>query len=192
MFEAALLAIAAAALVVALSPLDVSFAVERADSTRATIGIRWIFLRYSTGLGGRKGRPGKKGKKTSRTGVRQAVRIFQAVPDKFGTVRAFLRRLGRAVRWRGMTGALTVGTGDPADTGQLWGILAPVLIWIDRGPAFDVNVVPNFVETGVTGTLKGEMRVYPSLIVWALVRLLVSPTAVRLALAVLRNRRVRR
>ena len=81
----------------------------------------------------------------------------------------FLRSLLRAFRVRSICGDLTFGTGNPAETGMIFGwvmALREVL-----GPRFRLDARPDFVQGRIEGTLALKALIKPHRVLWALLGL---------------------
>ena len=81
----------------------------------------------------------------------------------------FLSSLLRASRVRSICGDLTFGTGDPAETGMIFGwvmALREVL-----GPRFRLDARPDFVQERIEGTLALKALIKPYRVLWALLAL---------------------
>lgn len=95
----------------------------------------------------------------------------------------FRRRIFRFVRdlWRGVKKEdlklyARIGLGDPADTGQLWGLLGPVSGLLAGVRNVGVTLEPVFDEPVFQLKSSGRLRVVPLQILATLVALLLSPT----------------
>jgi hypothetical protein len=179
-------------------PADVSLEVEREERLRVRLGFRWLFVRLRHELDpttlGRSGERKPRKEKAKPAGMTRSIRSIRRiraagrVPGLWKAARRFLRRAASSVRPVEVAGRLRVGIGDPAETGRLWALAAPAALWLARRPWSDVTVEPDFSGAGVTGTLGGTLRLYPGRLVYAVLSTVLSPTAIRLALAVARNR----
>ncbi|MDA1256438.1 MAG: DUF2953 domain-containing protein [Chloroflexi bacterium] len=187
-----ILGLAAVAVVVALSinglilaaPVELSFRVARGDGSRPRVRMRWLF-----GLvGGDLGAHGKKSAKSEPRNRWPRPR-FSALGGSFEP-RFALRVLKLAWRLfkkfdvREFVLRGRVGTGDPAQTGILFGISSGVTGFVNRLPNVDVRVMPDYTATVIEGEMRGTIRLvpirlFPPLIafflkpsnVWAIIRL---------------------
>ena len=55
-----------------------------------------------------------------------------------------------------------VGLGDPADTGQLFGLLAPIIYTQPMATVGLINVRPDFTASRASGTLLAELSFIPA------------------------------
>jgi hypothetical protein len=97
-------------------------------------------------------------------------------------------RLRRQVSFQEFHAHTAFGLDDPAYTGVVYGALSPLLV-MARLRGLDVDCRPMFLESGVTGTVSGTMRVRPLAVAGALVAFLVSPPVLRSVRAAWRARR---
>ena len=145
-------------------PVDLTFSLEMGKGLRSRVRIGWLFGLVGKDLGGN-GRNLKPKKPKRPEGRRKkSPRQFLAMLK----TRAFLghslklaRRLLRTIRVRGLEMDLKLGLGDPAKTGQLFGLLSPVLANIRSTSSFYINVEPDFQEEDLCGYCYGSVRAYP-------------------------------
>ena len=97
-------------------------------------------------------------RKRRRRGRKRPVERITAIP-----VRRVLGDLGRGLRLRKLRVDGRIGLGDPAETGQLWGWLAPVLYGLPMPESAEVTLAPAFGGPAMEGTLEaeGEVRLVP-------------------------------
>lgn len=200
------LAILAAVLVALLAvPASLSVHVERAAAFRTTCRIIWLFGWVDVSLGRRKpARPrrshspaegARSSRDTSKPPRRSRARRGPATALALVRTRGFLRRmlrlltdLGRGARCEDLYLRAEFGLDDPADTGQLYGAVAPLLIAATAG-GFDVSCRPNFFQPGLQGSCGGRIRVRPISLVGLLVGFLCSLPTLRAIRAVWVSRR---
>lgn len=178
-------AVIAAAIVILLAiPVRLSVRVEQTDHTRAEWRLRWLFGAVDVRLGGRQSRDGletpeepdqpKTPKSTRRPRRRRGSvlavlrtpgfvqRVFRLVPDLIGRL-----------RWEHVSLDATFGFEDPADTGQLYGALSPILV-ASRAQGWPIVCRPAFDRAGLEGTCAAAVRVRPLAVVWVAVRFALS------------------
>jgi Protein of unknown function (DUF2953) len=177
------------------APVDVSLALVRDTRTDLHVGVRWLFLRFERKLGeggraARKPKAEKKPGKPHKGGIRR-LRTLRSVASVSGLtfwLTRFLGRLVGAVRVRRLAADLRLGLEDPADTGRLFGFLAPLALGLDRFRRLDVRVLPDFGGPVVAGRAEAVLTLYPFRVAAALLLLVFSPQAFRLAWALARSR----
>ena len=89
------------------------------------------------------------------------------------------RRLARSVQVRDVDVKFQVGTGDPAETGQLYGLIGPGLRLARSSFSPNIRVDPNFVEETFQGHARGAVRAYPIRLIPPLIAFAVSPATFR-------------
>ena len=100
--------------------------------------------------------------------------------------RGFLRRLLRLVRdtvrishVRDFRLNLRIGLSDPADTGMLFGAIAPVLVQLRTFIPLDIQILPDFEQTGLQGYVKGDVRIFPIQLIFVGTLFALSPSTIR-------------
>lgn len=167
-------------------PFDVVFRLTKDDSFRLRLSIAWAFGLLSKDLGKTTDKPSTKKPKTKKS------RSKQAGKGKAGMAIAFIRSQGmparllrlaqdmwRQLRIRQLHLHLTLGLDDPADTGQLFGIMAPALIQTNRMTKLDLQVQPDFSQPVLLANGRGQLRVIPLTIIAVMLAFLLSPTCWR-------------
>ncbi|MCO4848845.1 MAG: DUF2953 domain-containing protein [Yoonia sp.] len=92
---------------------------------------------------------------------------------KWGKLTRKPQRIGRAalrlvtdlihcVRLHAATVDLTFGLGDPGETGQVFGLMAPLIYGPSLGERVNLNVVPAFDRTVLTGRLAVDFSIIPA------------------------------
>lgn len=71
------------------------------------------------------------------------------------------------------------GTGDPAETGRLWGLTRPVLVTAAAGPRTHVHIEPDWIDATLEGRVAAEARVWPALVLGAALAFALTPAAWR-------------
>lgn len=105
-------------------------------------------------------------------------------PNPFAALRQrpFRQRVLRLVRdlWRAIDRQnlrldLRIGTGDPAETGQLWAVLGPVSGMLQNLEDARIRVTPEFVDAALDVDGSGQLRVIPLQILAIAAGLMLSP-----------------
>lgn len=174
-------AIAVIALLMAV-PVDIDFDAAWPDAGANRVSAHWGFgvLRFrldrandesgaSAASRAPAGRPpGAKG------GSARLLEALRGRPFRRRLLR-FARSLWRAVQKRGVEVSIRAGTGDPAETGWLWGVLGPLSAWLQTLPDCRVTLKPDFVEASVRVHGRGRLTIVPLQILVLVCGLLVSP-----------------
>ena len=163
-------------------PIDLSFSLERNERFRSRVRIGWLFGLMGKDLGGmgngneanQEERPSQeaqkkepsqdeKPKKQGRRRKRSPKPFLAVIRTRGlpGHLLRFARRMLRAIRVRELNLGLQVGLGDPAETGQLLGLVSPVAARVGAIPGVQISVEPDFYEETFRGYCNGSVRIYP-------------------------------
>lgn len=119
-------------------------------------------------------------RKPRRRGGFRALRAALRTDGFTDAVRRFLRRARQSVHVRDAGFDVRFGTGDPMETGVLFGGLVPVVASISAIPGVrEVRLQPDFLDEGVFGQGHGAMRAFPLVAVAAAVRFALTPASIR-------------
>ena len=149
-------------------PLDLAFSFEREQQFRARARIGWLFGRVGKNIGGgttqhkeakspRQSEPAKPEKGGSNLRL-----LTSLVRD--GALNDFLRlarRIFSTVNVRRLNVQLHVGLDDPAETGLLWGAVAPVVAYADFLRPGAVALEPDFTGPRFAGQGSASLRIVP-------------------------------
>jgi hypothetical protein len=120
---------------------------------------------------GRK-KAGRRGKSKSRkTNVMAAIRQ----PSFRRRIIRFVSDVWRAIHKKNVRLLVRLGLGDPADTGQLWGVLGPLSGTLARLRDIRIAIEPDFLEPTFEVDSSGTIRLIPLQFVALVLGLLVSP-----------------
>ena len=160
LFLGSLLAIFVLLLVLALAlPIDVRFRLSRFAEFQASVEARafagwgpWIRIapRKSKPAPRKKAKTGK-GKKARKS------RRSRSWPDIFEAVKRLVIELFAAISLRDFSIEGEFGTSDPADTGTLYGMMAP----FNYAPCRQIRVWPNFDGPCLQGQCTAVLRFTP-------------------------------
>lgn len=155
-------------------PVDLMARLDFGERTRFSIRIGWLFglVRLRHDIGPRKPRRSKKPKSRKQKRDRPLTRLPVA---KRGF--RLLGELLARVRIRYAEIDLSVGTDDPAMTGELVGFAAPIVTLANALPRTSVTLTPDFAETAVRGMGMGEIRLVPITLVPPIIGFALSPEA---------------
>jgi hypothetical protein len=139
-------------------PVDVMARLDFGERTRCSIRIGWLFglVRLQHDMGAQKPTRSKKPKaRTKKRGARipsltVILHGFRLLGELFGRVRIHHAELD-----------LSVGTNDPAVTGELVGFAAPMVALANALPRTRVTLTPDFASPMIEGIGKGEIRFVP-------------------------------
>jgi len=173
-------------------PVDLSFSYESGEGSRSRMRIGWLFGLIGKELGGENKGQEKKPKemkeKRRRRNFRGPLAVFRARGFS-GRLLLLARRLVRSVQVRDVDIELQVGTGDPAETGLLYGVIWPCVALARSGFSPNIRIEPNFVEETFEGHARGAVRVYPIKLIPSLIAFALSPATFRGVRALRRARK---
>jgi hypothetical protein len=173
-------------------PVDLTFSYERGDGSRSRMRIGWLFGLIGKELGGKKKGRAKKPKemkaKKRRGSFRGPLAVFRARGFS-GRLLLLVRRLVRTVQVRDVDVEFQVGTGDPAETGLLFGVIGPSAALVRSGFSPNIRIEPNFAEETFEGHARGAVRVYPIKLIPPLIAFGLSPATFRGVRALRRARK---
>jgi len=173
-------------------PLDVGYRLKKDDNFRLRLSIAWAYGLLSKQLDKKLDSSSEKPKGTKAVRKKTPARRRQTGKEKFRAAMAFMRSPGmsasllklaqniwRQLRIRKLSLHLTFGLDDPADTGQLFGTLAPALILSNRLPRLDLQVQPDFSQPTLQAESHGQLRLIPLTIIGVIIAFLLSPACWR-------------
>ena len=203
------LAVALASLVlvvVALLAVPVSLGVdiERTVRLRSRLRLQWLFGLVDVELGKRHergappGRPSTKAHHPRRAASRSArfsrgrgpaiAMALVRTEGLAGRILRLCRDLAQRFSFHAVYLRVDFGLDDPADTGRLFGTLAPFLV-AATSIGFDVRCRPDFQEAVLRGSCGGQIRARPISLLSVMVGFLCSPPMLRAVRAVWAARR---
>ncbi len=206
MFDLAVALVSLDLVVVALLAIPVSLVVdiERTARLQSRLRVHWLFGLVDVELGRRQPRrapptrPSTKARKPRRAASRLAwprlgrgPTIALALLRTEGLVGRILRLfcdLAPRFSFQAVYLRVDFGLDDPADTGRLYGTLAPFLV-AAASSGFDVRCRPDFQEARLRGSCGGQIRARPISLLGVVVGFLCSPPMLRAIRAVWGARR---
>ncbi|HEY82406.1 MAG TPA: hypothetical protein G4O01_03845 [Dehalococcoidia bacterium] len=171
----------AALLILALFvPLELAVQLSTAERPRLRMRLVWLFglVRKEIGRGEKKpAAPKKTGKK--RINPRDILSLLQT-KGLLQQLKISLQGMLRSLEIKNLTADFKVGLGDPADTGLLFALLAPVILWLNSSLPLRISAQPSFADAPTfTGYSHGAVRVRPIRLVIPLLRFAISPATMR-------------
>ncbi len=153
-------------------PVDIVAHLEARKRLRLTLEIGWLFglVRLRTSRGGKEpsAAPKPKPRKKKRQGRKPSPAVVRRGLGVFGDL---LER----VQIRRVELDLTLGTDDPASTGEMAGYAAPVVAMANALPRTRVSLTPDFSGPYFEGVGMGEIRVVPLTLVSPIAAFAFSP-----------------
>lgn len=153
-------------------PVDLAAQVELGERNRLSLQIRWLFglVRAQSEMGGEKPiAPEKPKERKDRRGGR--VPSLPLIWRCFGLLGDLLDRV--SIRRAALD--LTVGTDDPAATGELAGFAAPIVALANALPQTYITLMPDFTGPTFEAAGEGQVRIVPITLVPPMVGFALSP-----------------
>ena len=175
-----------------LIPVDLAFSYERGEGSRSRMRIGWLFGLIGKELGG--GKEGRE-KKPKEMKAKKGRRSFQGPLAMFsasgfsGRLLLLVKRLVRSVQVRDVDVEFQVGTGNPAETGLLFGVIGPSVALARSGLPSNIWIEPNFIEETFEGHARGTVKIYPIKLIPSLIAFALSPATFRGVRALRRARK---
>ena len=176
-----LLGIAAALVMLLFVPADYTLSAGTRAGIR--VRVRWLFGWVRIAHDSRPGtaaRPEPQAVVERARGRRRslrAARVTRRLLAIEGLVPRLLRviaELAGSLGWRRGRIAVRAGLGDPADTGELCGLVTPVLVLLPQRPRLRLEFEPDFAAASFEAEAEGSGRFVPARAVAALGRFAVS------------------
>ena len=163
-------------------PVDIEFDAAWPDTRNNRIDGRWGFGALSFRLDGataepKASQPRQAASERARAGKKGSVRVLRALrqrPFRRRLLR-FARSLWRAVHKRDVDVSIRIGTGDPAETGQLWGVFGPLSAWLRTSSGCRATIEPDFVAAIARVHGRGRVTIFPLQVLLLASGLMVSP-----------------
>lgn len=206
MFDLAVALASLVLVVVAVLAIPVSLVVdiERTVWLRSRLRVHWLFGLVDVELGRREprrapsARPSTKARQPRRSASRSArprrgrgpaiALALVRTEGLAGRMLRLLRDLAPRFSFQDVYLRVDFGLDDPADTGRLYGTLAPFLVAATLS-GFDVRCRPDFQDAGLRGSCGGQIRARPISLLRVVVSFLCSPPMLRAIRAVWATRR---
>ena len=175
-------------LILLAMPFDIGYYLKKDDHFCLRLSIAWAYGLLSKQLDKPPEKPKaqttvkkKTPRKQRRTGKGNltAAMAFMRSPGMSASLLRLARNMWQQIQVRQLSLHLTFGLDDPADTGQLYGTLAPALILTDRLSRFDLQVQPDFSQPTLQAESHGQLRLRPLTIIGVMLAFLLSPTCWR-------------
>ena len=100
-----------------------------------------------------------------------------------------VQRLMRATKIRELELDLVFGLGEPAETGQLYGVVRPAAIYVESITPLNISVEPDFQKAILRGSFNASIRIYPIRIIPPLILFVFSLTTLRVLMTMWRARK---
>jgi len=165
-------------------PVDLDFTVRRDEKFQGHASVGWLFGLVRIPLQptnkGNRQKPQKKKAERSRS-QRDELHVAAMLrsPGFLSRLIRLLHHIRGCIHIRQLRLQVRLGLDDPANTGQLWGIVGPLALAVPVPAGADVAIQPEF--TGATFQIDGEgaIRIVPIEIIGILIAFTLSPTTLR-------------
>ena len=193
-----LAAVAVIVLIALFAPLDLTFSVAMPRTLRPRVRVRWLHgivaFERDLRVGAKRATPrepaaAKSEKRRDRDGrgprfrkARRGGRIARGllrIEGLGGETLRLIVRLFKAAQWRRLAGTLRLGLAEPSETGELCGVMGPLMVFMPRGESFDFRFEPDFAGPAFELQAQGSMRVIPADVLGALLHYILSGPALR-------------
>lgn len=177
-----LIALLVGMIVVLAIPIDLAFTLQREERLQTRVTLGWLFglVKIPLSVKGEKAESTAP-KKPRHTQSRRKLHMGAMLRSQgfLARVLRLLRRLKDCVHIRHLRLHILLGLDDPADTGQLWGIVGPLTLAVPVPASTDLSIQPEF--TGATCQVNGEgvLRIVPIEIIGTLCIFALSPVTIR-------------
>lgn len=164
-------------------PVDIAFTLQREEKLQGRVTIDWLFglVRIPVRREDNKARPTPPPQKARRTRVRRDLHGGAMLRSKGFLARLLrlLRRLWGCIHIRRLRLHLLLGLDDPADTGQLWGVIGPLALLIPVPARAELVIQPEFTGAVLQIDGEGAVRILPIEIIATLFAFALSPVTLR-------------
>lgn len=167
-------------------PVDLVFCVKKDVDFKVRARVRWMFGLIGKDISRKRKKP-KKEKKRKRN-IKPLLAMLRT--------RGFLRKLFRFIRGifqrfnvHELKLSLRVGLGYPAETGLLFALIGPTMVYTKFFSSLDIQVEPDFEQEGLWGYGKADMRAFPIRLAGPFLLFAFSPTTIRAIKAMVVARR---
>ena len=176
-------------------PVELAFSFEREQQFRARARIGWLFgLVGKTISGGTKQQkeatsadmPRPKKSRKGNLNFRTFISLVRA--GTLGDLARLGRRILSTVKMRHLSLRLRVGLDDPADTGVLWGAVAPVVAYAGSLRPGALAMEPDFTGAQFTGRGAVSLRIVPIRWLPPILLFALNPSVLRTGWTIWRSR----
>ncbi len=154
-------------LAVLAMPVDVKLCFKVDSGFKCFVSARFLAglsrpIKFARGSD-KHSRPKRKASKRRRRSAGRATAFLQNIPS-------LISDLIRTIQIRHLSLNGAFGLGDPADTGQLFGMLAPFIFGVAALPRTEVSLRPDFDRVHLSGEMQACLRIIPIILIPPLCR----------------------
>ena len=184
---AALASLAVLIILVLCVPLNIAFRLDVDGRPRFRMRLVWLFGLVSKEITKAKKKPEEEsrvteGKRKPRKRKIKARTILEILRTRglLKQLKRLLKDILRRLKIRDLAADITVGLGDPADTGLLFALIGPATFFLGSSRIHDIRVQPSFEDEAVfKGYLSGAVRLLPIQLVIPSLRFVFSLATIR-------------
>ena len=169
-------------------PVTLTFRFSWKETLSAKLRLNWAFGLVHADVSPDPEKPSADKKEAHRKkdvwrpgGFRKTTNVVAAIqqPRFRRRMLRFMADLWHAVHKKNVWLRGRLGLGDPADTGQLWGMLGPLSGMLARLRDIRIQIEPDFLDPTLEVDSSGTIRVIPLQVVGIMLGLLFSPAVWR-------------
>ena len=168
-------------------PVGVTFTVQREDKFQGRVTIDWLFglVRIPVHREGDEVRPAPSPepspKKARGTRTQRDLHPWAMLRSKgfLSRLIRLLRRLIGCIHIRRLRLQVLLGLDDPADTGQLWGMVGPLALLVPVPARAELVIQPDFTDAVLQIDGEGAVRILPIEVIATLFAFALSPVTLR-------------
>jgi len=184
---AALASLAVLAVLALCVPLNMVVRVGMDEKPKSSLRLVWLFGLVSKEITKAKKKPEEErrvteGKRKPRKRKIKARTILKILRTRglLRQLKRLLKDILRRLKIRNLAADITVGLGDPADTGLLFALIGPATFFLGSSRIHDIRVQPSFEDEAVfKGYLSGAVRLLPIQLVIPSLRFVFSLVTIR-------------
>ncbi len=182
---AALASLAVLVILVLCVPLETVVRLDADGRPRFRMRLVWLFGLVSKEITKAKKKPEEErrvteGKRKPRKRKARTILKILRTRGLLRQLKRLLKDILRRLKIRNLAADITVGLGDPADTGLLFALIGPATFFLGSSRMHDIRVQPSFEDEAVfKGYLSGAVRLLPIQLVIPSLRFVFSLATIR-------------
>jgi len=168
-------------------PIELSVRAELRERRRLQLKFTWLFGLVNREITGKKEKRGEKketGKSTKKRRRLDPRIIFSIIQNKglLPRLKTLVKDLFSRLKFRDLAADLTIGLGDPGDTGMLFAFIGPVTAFFGSSHRHRIAIKPSFDSEAVLhGDTKGTIKIYPVQLIPPFFKFVFSVATIRVA-----------
>jgi len=161
-------------------PIDIEYEFNNRLEKKSRTRIIWLFGLINVELKESANdfdiefeKPKKKRRSKSKSGIKPILAALKSEGFLRRTLK-FLKDIFNIAEIKNLQAKLSFGLGDPADTGQLYGLMSPVFAFLYAVPRVNVSFTPIFDRATLDAEINAALRIVPIRFFRAIFRFIVS------------------